>query len=342
VIRGQWLFYLLRAEYRTALDLSSEMMALGLRGDDPALLAEGHLYAGLVRMYTGEFVRARAYLEEAFVHYQRHDPTDQIYEAQGDTGVMALAYLSVVLWYMGSVEEARERSDQSLELAEQVGGPVTRAQAWGMRSMLHLARAEPVEMSHWVEKTLAFCIDHNIGYWRTVSSLLAGWLQGRAGDLALGTARVQEALDAYRGSRSKLSLPLFFVLLADLRLAAGDQPRALEAIRAGEEHVEATGEGLTRCELFLLRGRALMAGDAPDHHGATVAYQRAVDTARAQGAKMLELRAATHLALHQRMVGEACTALEQVASLCSSFPATSEDPNIMRARALVAGELATR
>jgi class 3 adenylate cyclase/predicted ATPase len=342
VIRGQWLFYLLRAEYPTALDLSGEMMALGWRRDDPALLAEGHLYAGLVRMYTAQFGRARANLQEAFMHYQRHDPTDQIYEAQGDTGVMALAYLAVVLWYMGSVEEARERSDQSLKLAEQVGGPVTRAQAWGMRSMLHLVRAEPVEMSHWVEKTHAFTVDHNIGYWRTVSSLLSGWLQGRAGELELGSTRVQEALNAYRGSRSRLSLPLFFVLVADLRLAAGDQPRALEAIRAGEQHLQATGERLTQCELFGLRGRALMAGATPDHHGATVAYEMAVGTAHEQHATMLELRAATHLAQHQRMIGETCGALDQVASLCSSFPTTSEDPNIVRARALVTGEMTAR
>jgi hypothetical protein len=85
-----------------------------------------------------------------------------------------------------------------------------------------------------------------------------------------------------------------------------------------------------------------MAGDSPDHHGATVAYEMAVGTAREQHATMLELRAATHLALHQRMIGETCGALDQVASLCGSFPTTSDDPNIVRARALVAGEMATR
>jgi hypothetical protein len=85
-----------------------------------------------------------------------------------------------------------------------------------------------------------------------------------------------------------------------------------------------------------------MSGDSPDQKGATVAYETAVATAHAQDAKMLELRAATHLAGHQRMIGETPTALEQVASLCSTFPPTSKDPNLVRARALLAGELATQ
>ena len=85
-----------------------------------------------------------------------------------------------------------------------------------------------------------------------------------------------------------------------------------------------------------------MAGDSPDDHGATVAYEMAVSTAREQNATMLELRAATHLAVHQRKIGETCGALDLVASLSSGLPTTSEDPRIVRARALVAGQLATR
>src|SRR2546427_5614346 len=61
---------------------------------------------------------------------------------------------------------------------------------------------------------------------------------GRAGELELGTTRLQESLDAYLSSGARLNLPHFYVLLADLRLAAGDRPRALDALRAGEEHIE--------------------------------------------------------------------------------------------------------
>jgi predicted ATPase len=314
------------------------MRALGERGDHPDRLAEGHLYRGLVDMYLANFDLAREHLDEAFTRYRRPDRSDHIYEAQGDTGVGALAYLALVLWNLGHAEESRERSDLSLERAERVGGPVTRAQAWGMRSILHLSRAEPVELGHWVDKTRAHSVDHDLGYWRAVSSLLSGWLQGRAGELELGTTRLEESLDAYLGSGSRLGLSHFHILLADLRLAAGDRRRALDELRAGEEYIEETGERFSESELFRFKARALMAGDSPDPHGATAAYERAIGAAREQNAKLLELRAATRLAAHQRKIGEPCTALGQVAALCDWFPPTSELPDVVRARTLVASE----
>jgi tetratricopeptide (TPR) repeat protein len=342
VIRGQWMFHLLRGQYGTALELGDEMLVLGERGDHPVRLAEGHLYRGLVHMYLGKFDLARRHLDEAFTRYQRPDRSDHIYEAQGDTGVGALAYLALVLWNLGHVDESRERSDLSLERAERVGGPVTRAQAWGMRSILHLSRAEPVELGEWVRKTRAHSVDHDLGYWLAVSSLLAGWLQGRGGNLELGTTRLEESLAAYLGSGSRLSLPHFHILLADLRRAAGDERGALDLILAGEEYIEETGERFSESELFRFKGRILMAGDSPDTHGATAAFERAVAIAREQNAKLLELRAATRLAEHQQRIDEACTALDDVAALSDWFGADSELVDVVRARALVASESMAR
>ena len=338
VIRGQWMFHLLRGQYGTALELADEMLLFGERSDHPVRLAEGHLYRGLVHMYLADFDLAREHLWEALTRYQPPDRSDHIYEAQGDTGVGALAYLAMVLWNLGHAEEARERSDLSLERAERVGGPVTRAQAWGMRSLLHLSRTEPAEFGQWLERTRAHSVDHDLGYWRAVSSLLSGWLRGRAGELERGTAGLEESLDAYLASGSKLGIPHFQVLLADLRLAAGDRRRAIDALRAGEEYIEETGERFSESELFRFKGRVLMAGDSPDPAAAAAAYGRAVSAARDQNARMLELRAATRLAAHQRATGEAPTALDRIAELCDWFGAASELPDVTRARALVASE----
>jgi tetratricopeptide (TPR) repeat protein len=342
VIRGQWMFQLLGGRYGTALELADEMLALGGRDDHPARLAEGHLYLGLVHMYLGNFDLSREHLDDAFARYRQPDRSDHIYEAQGDTGVGALAYVALVLWNLGHAEVSRERSDLSLERAERVGGPVTRAQAWGMRSFLHLSRSELPEFGIWVERTRAHSIDHDIGYWRAVSSLLAGWLRGRAGDLALGTARVEQSLDAYLRSGSRLGLPHLYVLLADLRLAADDRPGALDVLSAGEEYMEETGERFSASELFRFKGRALMAGDSPDPQGATVAYEAGVRAAREQNAKLLELRAATRLAEHQRAIGEPCSAIDRVVALCDWFGSASELADVVRARNLVASEIMAR
>ena len=344
VNRGEWTYHLLRAEYGQALALGDEMLALGEQAGDEIRLAEGHLYRGLVHMYLANFEVARSHLEQAFTLYHRADRFVQIYEAQGDMGVGAQAYLALILWNLGYADESRDRSDLSLEIAEEVGGPVTKAQAWGMRSILHLARGEPVELRHWTEKTRAHSADLNIGYWHTVSLLHAGWQQGRGGQLRASVAVLEEQIEAYLASGSRLSLPHFYILLADLRLAAGDQPQALEALRAGRAHIIDTGERFSESELFRFMGRALMTGDAPDPEAATSAYEQAISAAAEQNAKLLELRAVTGLAVHQGRTGEDATALERVAELCDWFGRAGSGaqlPDIVRARRLLSVQQAS-
>ena len=342
VIRGQWMFHLLRGEYATALDLADEMLALGERDGRGKALAEGHLHRGLAHMYLGHFGLAREHLEESFAHYQPPDQSDHIYEAQGDTGVGALAYGALVLWNLGETDRSRERSELSLERAERVGGPVTRAQAWLMRSLLHLSRGEGPQLAEWVDRTRAHSVDHDLGYWRTVSSLLSAWLQGRAGELELGTSRLEQCLDAYVASGSRLGLPHFHILFADLRRAAGDTRGALDLLRAGEECIEATGERFSESELFRYKARLLATGDAADQDAATAAFERAVGAAHEQDAKLLELQALTRLADHQRKIGEPCTALVRIAELCDWFGPGSQLHDIARARRLLSSETMAR
>ncbi len=342
VIRGQWLFHLIRAEYAAALVLAEEMLARGEHGGRGVYLAEGYLYRGLAHMYTGALDRARLDLQEAFHLHEPPERPDDIYSAQGDTGAAALAYLALLLWNQGHVKEALERSELSVEMAGRLGGPVTLAQAWGMRSGLLLARGELVELNPWLEKTYTHSAERNIGYWTSVCSLWSAWLRGRAGELDLGTRLLQEHLDEYLESGGRLAVPHFYILLADLLLADGDSQRAVAALRTGQRHIQTSGERLSEPELQWFLGRALMAGEEQDPAAATAAYQRSVDSAKEQGANLLELRALTYLGLHQRNIGAPCTTLPRLQSLCSWFGPEGQAPDIVRARMLLAGEATLR
>jgi predicted ATPase len=260
IVRGQWSLHLLRAEYAKALELAGELLALGWPGD-------GHLRRGMVRMYRGDFLAAR------------EDLTEVADSAEGEAGVAALAYLAVVLWNLGEADEAFARSERSLERAEHVG-PVGRAQVWGMRSLLHLARGELVAFADWVERTRAYSAEHNVGYWRALSSLLAGWLEDDA-------ALLDASLDAYQRTGARLGLSRFHVLQAEVRLRAGDRAGALAAVGAAERHIAQTGERYCESDVYRFKGQLLRD---------TAAIERAVAVAREQGAVVLERRAAALLA----------------------------------------------
>src|SRR5581483_7090284 len=263
------------------------------------------------------------------------EPPDQIYEAQGDTGVGSRAYLAMVLWNLGEFAESMRISDEGIALADRVGGPVTRAQAWFMRSILHFARAEPVAFGQWIERTRAYSVEGNIGYWRTVAQLFDGWRIGRSGDLSAGLAQLEASLEEYVASGSRLSLAHFAVLLADLRLIAGDRLGALEALADGEEYLETSSERYSESDLYAFKGRVLMAGPAPDVGAATEAYERAVAAATGQAAPLLQLRALTQLLAQQHRIGEPLSAGDALAAVCAGLNDGDGLPDLERARALL-------
>ncbi|MHB8691064.1 MAG: hypothetical protein ACYDHH_07430 [Solirubrobacteraceae bacterium] len=330
VIRGQWMFHLLRSEYGAAQQLADEMLAFeGSREDS---LAEGHLYSGLTHLYQANFERARDHLEQAIVHHRRPEEPDLIYQAQGDTGAASRGYLAMALWNLGEFEQCGRRSDESLSVAERVGGPVTLAQAWFMRSVLHLSRNEPLEFSRWIERTRAYSVEQNIGYWRTISSLYDGWREARSGMLASGMAKLQASLQEYIAAGSRLSLTHFSVLLADVRLLAGDRAGALAALETGERHLVESNERYSEAAYFAFKGRVLMAEPSPDPDAATVAYERAAAVAEAQHARLMQLRTLTQLLLHQLRIGAAPSAAPALAAICGQLDAGAPVPDLRRAR----------
>lgn len=343
IIRGQWAYRLLRGDHQLALQRAEEMLALAERLGTTSALGEGHMDRGLVHMYLGNFDLARENMGTAVGLYERAQQPDQVHEAQGDTFISAPAYLAAVLWNLGYARDAQRFSDLSIERAEQVGGPVARAQAWGMRTILHLSRSEPAEIATSLEKARAHSVDHDLGYWRAVSSVLTWWLRGRTtGEIETSSERVRRGVDAYLASGSRLGLPSFHILAADLRRVAGDKQGALDLVRVGEEYIEETGERQSESELYRFKGRLLMTGDDPDPDAATAAFERAVSVAREQNARLLEIQSVTRLAEHQRKTGATCSALERVAELCEWFGPDCRLIDVERARALVTAETMAR
>jgi predicted ATPase len=82
--------------------------------------------------------------------------------------------------------------------------------------------------------------------------------------------------------------------LAEAHLGAGQLADALTALDRGAETSAATGECHYQAELCRLRG--LVLAETSDAAAAASWLQRAIDAARSQEAKSLELRAATSLA----------------------------------------------
>jgi len=95
--------------------------------------------------------------------------------------------------------------------------------------------------------------------------------------------------------------------------------------------VTRSGERVFHSELLRLRG--LIALDGGDRAAAERALRQALDVARAQGARLFELRAATALA---ESCGSECVEIrDALEPVYSSFREGRDSPDLQRARAVL-------
>jgi predicted ATPase len=93
-----------------------------------------------------------------------------------------------------------------------------------------------------------------------------------------------------------MSNSVFISKLAEAMLAAENVSGAEAALQEGFAFVEQSGERLWLAELHRLEGRVALKCVEPDRMRAAACFLKAIEIARAQDARMLELRAATDLA----------------------------------------------
>ena len=128
-------------------------------------------------------------------------------------------------------------------------------------------------------------------------------------------------------------MPYYLALLADAHLRANQPDAGLavveEALSLGRE----TNERWWDAELHRLRAELLLAGGA-EAAEAEAALRRALEIARGQQAKSLELRAARALAGLWAASGRTAEARDLLAPVFSSFTEGLETPDLQGARAL--------
>lgn len=123
-------------------------------------------------------------------------------------------------------------------------------------------------------------------------------------------------------------------LLAEAYGRAERADRALEVVREALKAVEARAERYYESALHRLRGELRLAVD-PAAADAEACFRRAVATARAVGARSLELRAATSLARRLADRGARTEAREALAPVLASFSEGHDTHDLRTAAGLV-------
>jgi tetratricopeptide (TPR) repeat protein len=125
------------------------------------------------------------------------------------------------------------------------------------------------------------------------------------------------------------------VLLAQALAACGHHGEALSALREAAALVEETGERYVEAEIYRLEGNLLLAQSTNGAAEAESCYLKALEVARGQEARSLELRAASDLARLWAGRGERARAKDLLAPVYGWFTEGFDTPDLQEAKALL-------
>ena len=297
VLVGLWLSCIVRGECRKALATGQQLFALAQTLDDPCLLAEAHSAVGRALFFDlGCLSAARTHFEAAVSLYEPEMHRVLIALGGEDTGITGLSFLSFSLWLLGYPEQASERSERALALARHVVTPFSLGYASIFSAVTRCLRREPELARERAEISIALAAEHGFPLWNAWGEIMRGWALAEQGGGEESFEQLRHGLDSWRAIDARILLPLLIGLLADALRKSGRLEEAgaalAEAFAAAEQNEETWWNG----ELHRVRGELFLAAPAnATGDGAEHCFRQAIELARQQGAKSLELRAVTSL-----------------------------------------------
>ena len=125
---------------------------------------------------------------------------------------------------------------------------------------------------------------------------MRGWALATEGQAEEGIRQINQGLERYRATSAGFQLPHLLTPLIEAYNKIEQPENGLTVLAEAQALVEKTGERYYEAELQRLRGELLLAQAPDDPAEAEACFHKALDIARRQHAKSLELRTATSLA----------------------------------------------
>jgi predicted ATPase len=338
VLYGLWNVCLLRCEFPRCQDLAAQMFALARGRPEPVWLLQAHNVMQQPLLHVGDFAAARRLQEQCLALYDphRHPALTAVYGE--DPGVGCMAYGAVTLWCLGYPDQALRSVQAARRLADELSNPFDVARALYFGAFTHLCRREARQTRELAEALIGLSSEQGFALLRQGGAILHGWSLAEQGGAGEGIGQMRQGLVGWQATGALSHRPYHLALLAEALARDGQARDGLSALAEALALCTASGERFLEAELHRLRGDLLLAG-AEEGPSAWVAadacFRQALDVARAQEARSLELRAVMSLSRLYRQQGRPAEARPLLAQTYGWFTEGLDTPDLREARALL-------
>lgn len=337
VLRGLWEFHELRGDLKTALTLGEELLRLAAAADDTALRLIAHDVLGDTLYWRGDFPRALEHLEEGITLYRIDEHRALAHQHAGyDPGVACRSFSAYTLWYLGYPERAIRRIEEAVALARELSQTFSTSLALLFSATIHHLRGEVLLTKADAETVVALSTEQANVFMLGCAMVEQGWAIAHEGRADEGAAYIERGMDECRTSGAVLEFPHPWTCLAEAYRCAGRISEALQAVTEGLKQTEETSASFKEAELHRLKGELLLvsAASGEDEH-AERCFREAIEIARRQSAKSVELRAATSLGRLLQQQGKREDARRLLVEVYAWFTEGFDTADLKKARALL-------
>ncbi|MBI3800143.1 MAG: AAA family ATPase, partial [Deltaproteobacteria bacterium] len=349
VLFGLWRFYLQRAELQTARELAEQSLSLAERVHDPARLLRAHNTLGVTLFFLGELISAREHLEQGIALYSPQQRRSLA--SVQDPVVVCLAYAAWALWHLGYPDQALKRSEEALVLAQELAHPYSSAMALFFAAELHYLRREVAAVQERAAAAVTLSAEQDFPFWLAQGTCLQGWALAEQGQREEGMAQMHRGLSIYQATGAELGRPYWLVLPVATQGQEGQTAAGLSALAEAHAAVRKSGERYYEAELYRLQGtltlqksgvRGPKSGVSNTQHptpnpqaDAEACFHKAIEVARCQSLKSLELRAVMSLSRLWQQQGKKDEARRMLAEIYGWFTEGFDTADLQEARTLL-------
>jgi len=342
------IFYINQGELQTTYKLAEQMMHLAQSVQDPEFLWIAHFALGAPSLWLGELVSARRHLEQAIA--LSDDPQTRLRLTIGtaDSRVNCLFYTAWTLWHLGYPDQALKRCQEAIALAEGLSHPYSLAVALGFAALFHLFRGDAQLARERAERVITLSTEQGFSLYLMYGMMVRGWVLTEQGQVEEGIAQMRQ---------SPISSVLAPDVLAEAYGKAGQVAEGLTVLAEALDRVDKTGGRCHEAELYRVKGELLLAQEIKNQKSkgksqksenpnpksqslessaeAEVCFHKAIEIARRQSAKSLELRTTTSLARLWQGQGKKAEAHKLLSNVYNWFTEGLDTKDLREAKELL-------
>jgi predicted ATPase len=297
---------------------------------------EAYCEQGITLWYLGEFSSALLHLERGIAHYDPLRRASYATRYWHDSSVSCLSFAARTLWFLGYPAQALMRSQEALSLARQLSQPYLLAAALHFAASLHIFRQEAQLAQELAEAAITLSRAHGFTRWLSGGLIRRGWAMAQLGSVEEGIREIQEGMETWRDTGAKVLESQHLAMVAEAYKNGGQAECGLRTLDEALTIMRANEERHWEAELYRLRGELLLeAGQEQGHNEAEMSFLRALEVARQQSAKSLELRAVMSLSCLWQKQGKREKARQMLTGIYDWFSEGSDTLDLQRARAIL-------